>query len=190
MSITCATGKQRFAPASVPITLVSSKIIPLRSASMRQLLPLASLVCLSLWQSGSLLANGGAWQIGVPATGNAAPSDKNRATDVALEEEQLTIDLHHEFAAVEVRYRMRNTGGGRVVQDFFFPVERWTAEEESEKPADLEGYRITADGGEVKSKNIASPEKLQPVADERWGEFPPAPSNGRSLRFPSRLTPM
>ena len=28
-----------------------------------------------------------------------------------FEEEQLTIDLHQEFAAVEVRYRMKNTGG-------------------------------------------------------------------------------
>jgi hypothetical protein len=104
-----------------------------------------------------LFGNGGAWQVGLPLTGNAAPSDKARTTNVAIEEENLTIDLHQEFAAVEVRYRMHNTGGA-VTQDFFFPVERWTAEEgdESEggKPADLEDYKIVADKTELKVKTI------------------------------------
>ena len=121
-----------------------------------------------------LLANGGAWQTGVPSTGNAAPSDKKRTTEVAIEEEHLAIDLHQEFATVEVRYRMRNTGG-KVLQDFFFPVERWTpGEEEGEKPADLEDYRVTADNAELKSRNVDSPAKAAPVSDEHWGEFPPA----------------
>ncbi len=53
-----------------------------------------------------LLANGGAWQTGVPSTGNAAPSDKKRTTAVAIEEENLTIDLHQEFASVEVGVRL------------------------------------------------------------------------------------
>lgn len=71
----------------------------------------------------SLFANGGAWQIGVPLTGDGAASDRHRSTDVAIEGESLTIDLHQEFAAIEVRYRMHNTGL-KVSQDFFFPVER------------------------------------------------------------------
>jgi hypothetical protein len=116
-----------------------------------------------------VLANGGAWQIGVPLTGNAAPSDKSRTTEVAIEEENLTIDLHQEFAAVEVRYRMRNTGP-KVVQDFFFPVERWTqleGEEMGEKPANLEGYRITADNAELKAKEVTvpQPKKAQPTPE-------------------------
>jgi len=68
-----------------------------------------------------LLANGGAWQTGVPETGNGAASDQKKSTDVMIEEEKLTIDLHQEFAAVEVRYRMKNTGP-QVEQDFFFPM--------------------------------------------------------------------
>jgi len=89
-------------------------------------------------------------------TGNAAASDKAQSTEVMIEEENLTIDLHQEFAAVEVRYRMKNTGA-KVTQDFFFPVERWTAEEgadETSKPADLEAYRIAADKTELKWKDI------------------------------------
>ena len=50
-----------------------------------------------------LFANGGAWQTGVPKTGNGAASDQKKSTDVTIEEENLTIDLHQEFAAVEVR---------------------------------------------------------------------------------------
>jgi hypothetical protein len=80
---------------------------------------------LFVWSASTqLLGNGGAWQTGVPVTGNGAASDQKRATNVTIEDEKLTIDLHQEFAAVEVRYRMRNTGG-EVAQDFFFPVERW-----------------------------------------------------------------
>ena len=125
-----------------------------------------ALVGLSCLATASLLANGGAWQVGVPLTGNAAPSDKAKTTEVALEEENLTIDLHQEFGAVEVRYRMRNTGP-KVTQDFFFPVERWTpleGEEDGmgEKPADLEDYKITADGAEVKWKNITGPVPKMP----------------------------
>ena len=67
-----------------------------------------------------LFANGGAWQTGVPVTGNAAATDEKKTTNVTIEDEKLTIDLHQEFAVVEVRYRMKNTGG-QVDQDFFFP---------------------------------------------------------------------
>ena len=71
-----------------------------------------------------LFANGGAWQTGVPQTGNASASRNDRHTDVTIENEALKIDLHPEYAAVDVRYRMHNTGP-KVQQDFFFPVERW-----------------------------------------------------------------
>ena len=74
-----------------------------------------------LFALSRLFANGGAWQTGVPVTGNAAATDEKKATNVTIEDEKLTIDLHQEFAAVEVRYRMKNTGG-QVDQDFFFPV--------------------------------------------------------------------
>lgn len=122
----------------------------------------------------SLLANGGAWQTGVPVTGNGAASDQKRSTNVTIEDEKLVIDLHQEFAAVEVRYRMKNTGG-EVAQDFFFPVERW-AEADGETGdnvvTDLEGYAITADGAELKWQNVdAKGEKPKPVTDPHWGEF-------------------
>lgn len=141
--------------------------------------------CLSVFPL-SLFANGGAWQTGVPLTGDAAASDKKRSTEVTIEEENLTIDLHQEFAAFEVRYRMKNTGP-KVLQDFFFPVERWSpgdGEGESAKPADLEGYRITADNAELKWKNIESGEKLAAVADEHWGDFPPAKKLWKKSEIP------
>ena len=82
--------------------------------------------------SGStLFANGGAWQAGIPATGNASASKNDRHTDVTIENETLKIDLHPEYADVTVRYRMHNTGP-KVQQDFFFPVERWGANPDSD----------------------------------------------------------
>ena len=132
-------------------------------------------VSLFLVTTGLLLANGGAWQTGVPLTGNAAATDQKKTTNVTIEDENLTIDLHQEFAAVEVRYRMKNTGG-QVDQDFFFPVERWAESEEDAGTAkiDLEGYAISADGTELKFENVdAKGEKPKPAKDERWGEFKP-----------------
>src|SRR5215831_19647799 len=49
-----------------------------------------------------LFANGGAWQTGVPGTGSASASNKGRHTDVSIENETLKIDLHPEYADVEV----------------------------------------------------------------------------------------
>src|SRR4029078_13542074 len=119
----------------------------------------------------SVFANGGAWQVGVPSTGNGAASKEKRSTHIEIEEERLTIDLHQEFAEIDVRYRMHNTGP-KVLQDFFFPVERWSKEgtEEAGSPApDLEGYRITADGAELKWRNVTNPEQPKPAADEELG---------------------
>ena len=79
-----------------------------------------------------LFGNGGAWQTGVPGTGAASASNKSQKTEVTIENETLKIDLHPEYAAVEVRYRMHNTGP-KVQQDFFFPVERWGANPDSER---------------------------------------------------------
>jgi hypothetical protein len=121
----------------------------------------------------SLFGNGGAWQTGVPVTGNAAATDQKKTTNVTIEDEKLTIDLHQEFAAVEVRYQMKNTGA-KVDQDFFFPLERW-AESEDEAGntlTDLEGYAITADGTELKAEMVdAKGEKPKPEKDKSWGEF-------------------
>src|SRR5438105_15229954 len=111
---------------------------------------------LSLLVTASVLfGNGGAWQTGVPVTGNAAATDQKKTTNVTIEDEKLTIDLHQEFAAVEVRYRMKNTGG-QVDQDFFFPVERWmeSEDEAGNTLTDLEGYAISADGTELKFETV------------------------------------
>jgi hypothetical protein len=109
---------------------------------------------------GSLLfANGGAWQTGVPKTGNASASKNERHTDVTIENETLKIDLHPEYAAVDVRYRMHNTGS-KVQQDFFFPVERWGKNPDADtdtKSDDIDQYRITVDGKELASTNVAEP---------------------------------
>ena len=145
--------------------LVALRAEWLASAFMKISLRLASLVvCSFLVNPADLFANGGAWPTGVPLTGNAAPSDKARTTEVAIEDESLTLNLHQEFAEVEVRYRMRNTGP-KVVQDFFFPIERWQdggdSDLEEGKAPNLQGYSIKADNAEVKFKTIdvAGPKK-------------------------------
>src|SRR2546421_4961576 len=120
--------------------VISSRLVIMNS---KRALIVSALVL--LFALSRLFANGGAWQTGVPVTGNAAATDQKKTTNVTIEDEKLTIDLHQEFAAVEVRYRMRNTGG-QVDQDFFFPVERW-AESEGEDAGsartDLVGYKIS-----------------------------------------------
>ena len=88
---------------------------------MKQLLPGIALLVVG---TSALLANGGAWQTGVPATGSASASNQNHKTEVTIEDETLKIDLHPEYAAVEVLYKMHNTGP-TLPQAFFFPVERW-----------------------------------------------------------------
>jgi hypothetical protein len=105
----------------------------------------------------ALLANGGAWRTGVPGTGSASASDKNHKTDVTIEDEALKIDLHPEYAAVEVRYRMHNTGP-KVQQDFFFPVERWGKNPDADtdtKSADIGQYQITVDGKKLPSTTVS-----------------------------------
>jgi hypothetical protein len=109
--------------------------------------------------ASTLFANGGAWQTGVPATGNASASKNGRHTDVTIENETLKIDLHPEYAAVEVRYRMHDTGP-KVQQDFFFPVERWGKNPDADtdtKSDDLDHYRISVDGKELAATNVAMP---------------------------------
>lgn len=141
----------------------------LRVISIRVLVATASLLLLAQTR---LLANGGAWQTGVPVTGNGAASDQKRSTNVTIEDEKLVIDLHQEFAAVEVRYLMHNTGAA-VEQDFFFSVELWASSEEN-KATDLEEYRIAADAAELKWENVDAKAKPKPVVDGHWGEFPSA----------------
>jgi hypothetical protein len=116
--------------------------------------------------SGStLFGNGGAWQAGIPATGNASASKNDRHTDVTIENETLKIDLLPEYADVNVRYRMHNTGP-KVQQDFFFPVERWgkiqTADMDRESD-DIDRYQISVDGKELKSTNVAGPTEERTV---------------------------
>jgi len=138
--------------------------------------PMAVSILSLLLASASLFGNGGAWQTGVPATGNAAATDQKKTTNVTIEDEKLTIDLHQEFAAVEVRYRMKNTGG-QVDQDFFFPVERWAESEEEagNTLTDLEGYSISADATELKFETVdAKGEKPKAEKDAAgWGDFKP-----------------
>jgi Bacterial capsule synthesis protein PGA_cap len=52
----------------------------------------------------TLLANGGAWQTGVPGIGSAGATNQNHKTDVTTEDETLKIDLHPEYAEVQVRH--------------------------------------------------------------------------------------
>jgi len=108
-----------------------------------------------------LFANGGAWQTGVPATGSASASNKGQRTDVTIENETLKIDLHPDYADVDVRYRMHNTGP-KVQQDFFFPVERWGKNPDADtvtKGSDIDHYQISVDGKELKSTNVAGAKK-------------------------------
>jgi hypothetical protein len=145
-------------------------------------------VSLFFGTSIALLANGGAWQTGVPGTGNAAASDQKKSTNVTIEDEKLTIDLHQEFAAVEVRYRMHNTGGP-IDQDFFFPLERWAKSENADgvvPPTDLDSYKITVDGTDLKAVEVDAKgvEKPKAVTDEAWGEFQPATRLWKKSRIP------
>ncbi len=123
-----------------------------------------------------LFANGGAWQVGVPGTGTASASDKNHKTDVTIEDETLSINLGSESAAVEVHYRMHNTGK-KVEQDFFFPVERWGTPpgEETRTPAELDQYHIAVDGDDLKWTDVRSGKQATPetVSGELWEEEVP-----------------
>jgi hypothetical protein len=125
--------------------------------------------------SGStLFANGGAWQGGIPATGNASASKNERHTDVTIENEMLKIDLHPEYADVNVRYRVHNTGP-KVQQDFFFPVERWGANpnfDNQGKSDDIDHYQITVDGKELKWTNVAGPKQAMSASKEEASEGP------------------
>jgi hypothetical protein len=156
------------------IALVCASLFLLRSSPMNTQRLLILVVSILVFANTRSFGNGGAWQTGVPVTGNGAASDQKKSTNVTIEDEKLTIDLHQEFAAVEVRYRMKNTGG-QVAQDFFFPVERW-AESEGETGdnmlTDLDGYAITADSAELKFENVdAKGEKPKPEKEPHWGEF-------------------
>src|SRR2546427_5564455 len=117
----------------------------LRSPEMKKLLlAMGSLVV----GTYTLLGNGGAWQTGVPGTGSASASNNNRRTDVTIEDETLKIDLHPDYADVDVRYRMHNTGS-KVQQDFFFPVERWEKNPDADiepTQSHIEHYKISVDG--------------------------------------------
>src|SRR6266567_2098735 len=122
----------------------------------------------------TLLANGGAWQTGVPGTGSASATNQNRKTDVTIEDETLKIDLHPDYAAVEVRYRMHNTGP-KVEQEFFFPVERWGKNPDADtdtKSVDVGQYQITVDGKKLPSTDVSGPkeEAAETTSGQLWQE--------------------
>src|SRR5438093_6398835 len=123
--------------------------------------------------SGSiLLGNGGAWQTGVPGTGSASASNKGRQTNVTIEDETLKIDLHPGYAAVDVRYRIRNTGP-KVQQDFFFPVERWEKNPDADiepTQSHIEHYKISVDGKDLKSTNVAGAKQQSSERKEKTGK--------------------
>ena len=96
----------------------------------------------------TLLANGGAWQTGVPGTGSASASNQNRKTNVTIEDERLKIDLHPEYAEVEVHYRMHNTGP-KVDRISFFRSsagETIRTQIPTRKETRYHHYQITVDG--------------------------------------------
>jgi hypothetical protein len=121
--------------------------------------------------TSALLANGGAWQTGVPGTGSASASNQNRHTDVTIEGETVKIDLHPEYAAVEVHYRMYDTGP-KVEQEFFFPVERWGKNPDADtetKSADVSQYQITVDGKKLTSTSVSGPK--EEASETMSGQF-------------------
>jgi hypothetical protein len=123
--------------------------------------------------SGStLLGNGGAWQTGVPGTGSASASNQNHKTDVMIGDETLKIDLHPEYATVDVHYRMHNTGP-KVQQDFFFPVERWEKNPDADiepTQSHIEHYKISVDGKDLKSTNVAGTKQQSSERKEKTGK--------------------
>ena len=127
----------------------------------------------------TLFGNGGAWQTGIIGTGNVRNSDKDRHTDVTIENENVKIDLHREHAAVEVRYRMHNTGP-KAQQEFFFPVERWGKNDSADgeiKETKLENYRITVDGKELKATDVAGPTEERTLETREATSEPKEESN-------------
>ena len=106
-------------------------------------------------------------------TGNAAASDQKKSTNVTIEDEKLTIDLHQEFAAVEVRYRMKNTGG-QVEQDFFSRSNAGRIRWRNLRPRDARPGRLRDQRGRhgIEIQNVdAKGEQPKPETDPSWGEF-------------------
>ena len=133
----------------------------------------------------TLFGNGGAWQAGVPATGNASASKNDRHTDVTIENEMLKIDLHPEYADVTVRYRMHNTGP-KVQQDFFFPVERWEANPDADwidvKRDDIDHYQISVDGKQLKWTKVAGPKEKSSETKKETNEDEPGKQQGEARK--------
>src|SRR5947207_131296 len=128
-------------------------------------------IALLAFTSSTVFANGGAWQTGIPGTGSASASTKDQHTDVAIESETLRIDLHPDYADVNVRYRMQNTGP-KVQQEFFFPVERWGKNPDADtdtKSADVDQYQITVDGKKLSSTNVSGPKEH--ASESTSGQF-------------------
>src|SRR5438034_2695231 len=120
----------------------------------------------------ALFANGGAWQTGVPGTGSASASNKGRQTNVTIEDETLKIDLHPGYAAVDVRYRIHNTGP-KVQQDFFFPSEAGKKNPDADiepTQSHIEHYKISVDGKDLKSTNVAGAKQQSSEAKEEDSE--------------------
>jgi len=69
---------------------------------MRQMKNLWLAFALFVGSGSALFGNGGAWQAGIPATGNASASKNDRHTDVTLEKnfaftERVKLDVRGEF---------------------------------------------------------------------------------------------
>jgi hypothetical protein len=140
----------------------------LKHAEMKNLLLGFASLALGI---STLLANGGAWQAGVPGTGSASASNQNRKTDVTIDDEKLKIDLHPDYASVEVNYRMHNTGP-KVEQEFFFPVERWGKNPDADTDptnADVDQYQITVDWKKLPSTNVSGPK--EEASETTSGQF-------------------
>ena len=153
---------------------------------MRQMKNLWLVLALLVGSGLTLFGNGGAWQTGVPTTGNASASKNDRHTDVTIENEILKIDLHPEYAAVEVRYRMHNTGP-KVQQDFFFPIERWAENSNADgqgKSEDIDHYQISVDGKELKWTNVTGPK--QKFSETKEGTSEANPESSRATPAPPR----
>jgi len=60
------------------------------------------MIGLAIAINDSAFGNGGSSQDGIPGTGNATSLDPKKRTNVSIADEKLTIDLHQDFAEVEV----------------------------------------------------------------------------------------
>lgn len=135
----------------------------------------AAAVAAGLW-AAQARANGGGYTYGVEFTGSIAPFQPSGTEHVRIEEEQLEIVLRRTYAAVTVRYTMRNVTAAPAKVRFGFPVEatQLLDLEGGDRATDLRraiqqlrGYDVTAGGAPVAARF-----EVEPFAAGKVKRFP------------------